>query len=59
MPILFPEADFQTKRPITYSEFLDTVKVLKMLYGRDIAERFFTQNKHLWYNQTSASVCNS
>lgn len=27
-----------------YSDFLDTVKVLKMLYGRNVAEKFFMAN---------------
>lgn len=40
---------------MTYSEFLDTVKVLKMLYGRDIAEKFFTDNICSWYNVDNAS----
>lgn len=40
---------------MTYSEFLDTCKVLKMLYGRDIAEKFFTDNIRSWYNVNNAS----
>lgn len=35
---------------ITYNQFLDTVKVIKMLYGREVALKFFTDNIKLWYN---------
>lgn len=41
---------------MTYLEFLETVKVLKMLYGRDIAERVLTANIHKWYNIDSESL---
>jgi hypothetical protein len=41
-------------------DFLDMVKVLKMLYGRDIAESFFKKNidqfPDLLYSELSASV---
>lgn len=38
-----------------YVVFLDTVKVLKMLYGTAIAEKFFTENMHLYYDDDSES----
>lgn len=41
-----------------YTEFLETVKVLKMLYGREIAEKVFTNNVGKWYNIDSASLIN-
>lgn len=41
---------------VSYQEFLDTVKVLKMLYGRDVAEKFFTKNITEVYNITSESL---
>lgn len=41
---------------MNYTEFLDTVKVLKMLYGRDIAEKFFTKNKEQFKILDSVSV---
>lgn len=41
---------------MSYQEFLDTVKVLKMLYGRDVAEKFFTKNITEVYNITSESL---
>jgi hypothetical protein len=41
-----------------YSDFLDTVKVLKMLYGREIAEKFFTKNASMYYNLNSESILN-
>lgn len=44
---------------IDFIEFLELVKVIKMLYGRDIAEKFFTYNIKRWYNVDSASMINS
>lgn len=41
---------------MSYSEFLDTVKVLKMLFGRDVAEKFFTKNIDLFYDVNSESI---
>jgi len=41
-----------------YQDFLDTVKVLKMLYGREIAEKFFAKNAKLYYNLDSESLLN-
>lgn len=38
-----------------YVVFLDTVKVLKMLYGKQVAENFFTENMYLYYDDDSAS----
>lgn len=35
---------------IGFSDFLDLVKVLKMLYGREIAERFLTRGMSEVYN---------
>lgn len=43
---------------MTYKEFLDTIKVLKMLYGRGVAEKFFTANISSWYNVDNASFLN-
>lgn len=44
----------------TLTEFLDTVKVIKMLYGRDIAETFFKKNidnfPGLTYDDLSESI---
>lgn len=40
---------------MTYIEFLKTVQVLKILYGREIAEDFFTKNITEWYNIDNAS----
>lgn len=42
----------------TYAEFLDTVKVLKMLYGRDVSEKFFTDNIKSYYDIDSESLSN-
>lgn len=38
-----------------YELFLDTVKVLKMLYGTGVAEKFFTGSMHLYYDVDSES----
>ena len=35
---------------LSFSEFCDLVKVIKMLYGRDIADRVFTNNMWSVYN---------
>lgn len=40
---------------IAYANFLDTVKVLKMLFGRQIAENFFTDNMSVFYDVDSES----
>jgi len=41
---------------MTFTEFLSLVKVLKMLYGTQIAEKVFTENIELYYNLDSASL---
>lgn len=41
---------------MSFDEFLHTVRVIKMLYGREVAEKFFTKNLPLWYNLDSASL---
>jgi len=48
--------DLEPSLSMTYAEFLATVKVLKMLYGRDIAEKFFTKNIIEVYNISSESL---
>lgn len=44
---------------LTRYEFLELVKVVKMLYGRDIAEKLFTKNINTFYNVSSASITNT
>lgn len=41
---------------ISFNQFLDLVKVLKMLYGRDISERFFKSNISLWIDNESLNA---
>ena len=41
---------------LTFEEFLDLVKVVKMLYGRDVAEKCFTKGLSQLYNIDSASI---
>lgn len=42
------------KENLSYMEFLQTVKVVRMLYGRDAAKKYFTDNIELWYNLDNA-----
>lgn len=44
---------------LTRHEFLELVKVVKMLYGRDVAEKLFTKNIETFYNVNSASIINT
>lgn len=41
---------------LSFEEFLSLVKVVKMLYGREVAERLFTKKIKEWYNIDSVSV---
>lgn len=41
------------KKPLTYREFLDTVKVVRLLWGKDSAISYWTTNIHLWYNRST------
>lgn len=41
---------------LTLEEFLHLVKVIKMLYGREIAEKYFTKGLSQIYNIDSASL---
>lgn len=43
---------------MSYLEFLETIKVFKMLYGREVAENILTKNIHKWYNLDSESLNN-
>lgn len=47
--------DLDDKTLQQYVVFLDTVKVLKMLYGAGIAEKYFTENMHIFYDDVNAS----
>lgn len=42
------------KKPLTYMEFLQTTKVIRMLYDKDRAKKYFTDNFGLWYNIDNA-----
>lgn len=42
-----------------FIEFLALVKVMKMLYGATIAEKFFTKNVGSYYDLNSESLKNS
>lgn len=39
-----------------FDEFLKLVSTVKMLYGRSVAEKFFTTNIQQYYNLNSASI---
>ncbi len=41
---------------MSFGEFLKLVNVVKMLYGRSVAEKFFTNNVDQYYNLNSASI---
>lgn len=41
---------------MSFMEFLELVKVIKMLYGRDLAEKVFTKNIGSYYNINSESL---
>jgi len=41
-----------------FGDFCDLVKVLKMLYGSDVAKKFFTNNIHLFKVIDSESLNN-
>jgi len=41
---------------VLFTEFLDLVKVLKMLYGSAVADKFFTKNIGLYYDLDSESL---
>lgn len=43
---------------MTYLEFLQTIKVLKMLFGREVAEKVFTKNINSYYNLNSENLLN-
>lgn len=43
---------------MSFAEFLKLVQVLKMLYGREVAEKVFTNNIHKYYNLTNESLNN-
>lgn len=43
---------------MSFEEFLDLVKVIKMLYGRNIACEVFEKNYQKYYNLKNASFLN-
>ena len=43
---------------IPFDEFLQLVKVVKMLYGREPATKLLENNLHKYYNLDSASIRN-
>lgn len=49
----------EPKKAINYSEFLDTVRVIRMLYGADSARIYFTENMNIWYNVSTDTSSNS
>lgn len=42
------------KKPLSYLEFLQTTKVIRMLYDKETAKKYFTDNLNLWYNMDNA-----
>lgn len=43
---------------MSFTEFLNFVKVVKMLYGRDVACNILEKNLHKYYNLDSESLSN-
>lgn len=41
---------------MSFLEFLQLVKVFKMIYGRDIAQNILEKNLHKYYNLNSESL---
>lgn len=42
------------KKPLTYLEYLQTVKVIRMLYGTQAARKYLTDNIGVYYNLNNA-----
>lgn len=42
------------KKQLSYSDFLSTVKVIRMLYGKDLAKKYLTDNLGVYYNLDNA-----
>ena len=45
--------------PMTFHDFLALVRCIKMLYGRTVAEKYFTKHIDEWYNLGSESLTKS
>ena len=41
---------------MSFYDFLALIKILKMLYGRTVAEKYFTKHIDEWYNLGSESL---
>ena len=41
---------------MTFREFLALVSCIKMLYGRNVAEKYFTKHVDEWYDLGSESL---
>ena len=41
---------------MSFNEFLNLVKVIKMLYGREISSKVLEKNLHKYYNLSSESL---
>lgn len=46
--------DITPKRPLTYTEFIQTIKVFRMLYGVDFAKKYLTDNLDVYYNVSNS-----
>lgn len=42
--------DITPKKPLSYTEFIQTIKVFRMLYGVDFAKKYLTDNLKVYYN---------
>lgn len=46
--------DMEPKQNLNYTEFLQTTKVIRMLYGTESAKKYFTDNLELYYNKVNS-----
>lgn len=53
IPVIFRDKfpfSGEPKRNLTYLEFLQTCKVIRMLYGTESAKKYLTDNLGVYYN---------
>jgi len=43
---------------MSFTEFLQLTKVLRMIYGRTVSQKFFEKNVGMYYDLDSASLSN-
>lgn len=56
LPSSLPDGEIEPKKQLTYMEFLQTTKVIRMLYGSEEARKYFTNNLDVYYNIDNSNV---